>query len=237
MQVLNYPNWFIGAPGSGGTSPPTTTTDPATTCSKKYVGIAIGPDSEVGAVRVNGKFTLQAGRPLTLDDNAYQLEGLHPKIVSSAQGLASTGVGLQVLLFENYDEIHTGLERANASYSSAYITPPGAQPAQPQFSFPFSGRDTAQFLINADGGAGTSVQFVVQGVRWSSQHINSSGAITGAIQKVVLASGTTVPDVNNEYAFYIEDENWDALEVFLFNMVGNANGITIDAVAFGEIRL
>ena len=191
------------------------------TAGGNFAGIAIGPDSEEGLVRVNGVL-LQAGRVLPLPiSGAYVIErvignvklrddedrsGEHPESVKR----------LEVLLFECKSELGTEVARPNHQHY--------ARGDSPILTVPFTGRRQAQVVATLHSGEWSGM--VISARYWSQ------GA--GAMRTITLPNpGTVGPSM----AFYIggtnEAENWHELR-FAMTTAGGSS-LSVDVETIGEI--
>lgn len=212
MRTKSFPQWA----GS-----PSVTTD---TGDCPYYGIAIGPDSDEGAVSVGG-LVLQAGRPLPLRGKSYAISHVRP----TPSDLASI-TNLEVLLFESGDELACALARPNRPYAAS-VTTGTTQPGSASLSVPFVGRPQCLFQIT---GATVNLDYAIVGVRWNF------GA--NAVQRSLLATEAAVaPDAFGSAAFYMggqgdEAEIWDVLELYVWTPSG-ASSVNVEAVVSGELGI
>lgn len=114
------------------------------------MGVAIGPGSDEGSVRVNGVL-LQAGRILPLAAPSYKFEKVYG---STAAPLASVNA-LEVLLFEHPWEMAVAVPRANATYAVSAVAVPDDDPDYTAIiTIPFTGRSQARIVLTASAAPG-----------------------------------------------------------------------------------
>ena len=128
-----------------------------------YAGIALGPESEEGVVRVNGAL-LQAGRVLPLTATSYQIERVLGRVLGADPGdphaLPSVG-RLEVLLFESPHELGACVARANGRHEASVVVASDVVWTE-VVRVPFAGRRAALLaLVAAAPGAGSHAARVV----------------------------------------------------------------------------
>lgn len=182
-----------------------------------YCGIAIGPGSDEGIVRVND-FPLQAGRVLPLQSDKYTITKVRPLKSQIVTGV-DTGLdciqSLELILFTNPGELGATIPRADGYFFAPNFLASGA--LAPVLSVPFVGRRQALFTISSqDLGAGT-FSYTIYGVKYDR---TSNRIFRYPLHVATLVTLST----SRTYAFYIggmdNAEIWDALDLRL----GVANG-------------
>ena len=109
-----------------------------------WVGIAIGPRSDEGVVRVNGTL-LQAGRALAMLAPTYKLD----RVLGFVGSLPSVKV-LEVMCFETHAEMAAAMARANGLHSSGLLPLGGVAGDYTRLlTVPFVGRRHAMFDVSA----------------------------------------------------------------------------------------
>lgn len=166
----------------------------------RYVGVAIGPQSDDGRCLIDGELLLQAGRPLPFRGREFSVESLRPASVNATLGIKT----LQLCLLEHEGELRAEYARANGEYSAqlaytaAYL---------PLITVPFVGRRQARFQIHR---AVAAYDYRIYGLRYS----RLQNTVRTTLLREVLAA---VPDADGTVAFYIggtnEAECWDALRL------------------------
>jgi len=213
-----------------------------------YIGFAIGPDSLVDQVRLNG-FLLAPGRILPLKvKGAPTVEAVRGRRTGALAG-TDINIRCQVLAYECGDVLlppgdrpplirsHLADYAAEASYIRA-------------LRLPFAGRRVAQFAIEQIGTVGQSVDFIVQGVKYFAKELVDS-AIDGEIilqyephiaEQIVGTVTNAAATANSDPLSTIgyvggvdSEENFDELELWLKRdgSSGNAD-IIVHAEAWGE---
>lgn len=142
-----------------------TTPAPAGGC--PWAGIAIGPESDEAAIRVNGVL-LQAGRVLAVPSSGgYRIDRVLG-IPGGANALNSVA-RLDVILFEHPDELASDVRRADGRHGAADVAVSSAVTYAELVELPFSGRRHALVTIVASAAPGSgSHQYKVVGRRFST---------------------------------------------------------------------
>lgn len=192
----------------------------STTSSGCFVGVAIGPESDVGRVRINGVL-VQAGRPLVLASPTYTVERiLKPTDGSSTFPFTASMKSLQLMLFESLAEMAAAgdLARPDRGYSDSEVAE-GVK----RLRVPFQSRRMLQVDVEYGGGVPT-YGLTITGRKWKTA---AGGFVAGrvlvnlsAAQCIALAA--QMSDAGGESAtkgitVYIggEDnaERWDEITV------------------------
>ncbi len=183
-----------------------------------FCGVAFGPDSEEGIVRVDG-LTLQAGRVLPIANGgaAYLLEKVNvaagTDLTSSLINLTSV-TRLQLLFAESLDELNALRQpRAIKAFTTGNINPaPSAWTRV--LTVPFTGRRQALFDIQSSDGSLT--QYRVFGRRFMLGKVNAPG---NRVDEKLLTPATPAPAAAGA-AFYIggtdDAEDWHELALEMF---------------------
>lgn len=208
MRVFNFEQWA---------SSPSVATDAG-----RFVGIAIGPESDEAIVRVGG-LLLQAGRPLTVrsDGGAYSIE----RVGAPANAIPSIA-RLQVVTFECLEEVEAFGCRANGRYgASSALTALGGW--QRLATAPFVGRRQARFqLVTAAAG----IDYRIIGLAYNS----GARAVKESLLETVTGA---VPDAGGTVAFYMggsnEGECWDALALEVTPSIDDV--VSVDVATIGEL--
>jgi hypothetical protein len=211
MQIVRIEGWRASAsavmPTSEGGCP--------------FAGIAIGPESEVGRVRVNGRL-LQAGRVLALRENSYRVT--HDLPLAAWTGF-DTGSVLELMLFESVAELASEVSRPNGQFSAS-IAPVDTGAEIELLVIPFEGR--RQCRVNITAGGTEVLDYRIVGRYWS--------AARAAVVEVEIDSGTDVTTLSRVYGGTNEAEAW--FEIAVYVTVDAAVGVitgTVDAETIGEI--
>jgi len=211
VKVVDVADWFtrgtyeVNAPDS----------------SCPYYGIAIGPDSDEGLVVVNG-VTLQAGKVLPIKAARYTVTNVRPSYDPNG-GAGGRGVNrselalfkqLQLVVLESPAELAlASWGRANREYSSGLLDPTEAQSIFGTFMVPFVGRKRCRFQLTFNGfdaGApGVPINYLVTGWRWAPTERTFNESVLATVSNVTS-------DAEGTIAFYIENELWDVLKLFVW---------------------
>ena len=197
----------------------------AVTDSGCFVGVAIGPDSDEGVVKVNG-VTLAGGRALPLKAKNYVVERLRSGGVHKPT--------LQLMLFEHLEELACNVARPNRRYTAHDTQGVGLIK---RLNIPFTNRKHAQITITAyDGGgesaAGLVTRYMVQG-SCGPTYEGIGGLPTGNTFEIVdeVVSDTTI-------SFHIggtdHAEMYDYLAIWA-DHDASADGLSIIAEVSGEL--
>lgn len=221
MKIQTYPgNWAAAAtwtpPGPAPGACP-------------YVGIAIGPQSDEGAIFVNDVL-LQAGRVLALPASAagYRVTRAH------AAGQFTSLSRLDVMLFEHQAELGAAVHRANLAYASVA----GGVNVVTEAAFtdvlriPFHGRRQARIVVRGTTSMLSTVRVV--GTYWSE----ARGALqTKWLEEVAMEVDDD--DTVAEAAIYVggtnEAEAWTELVASVQLAAAGAEVYYADALAIGEL--
>jgi hypothetical protein len=192
-----------------------------------YAGIAIGPESDEGLVRVNGVL-LQAGRVLPLPATSYTVE----RVLGSAGAPLATVAQLQLLLFEHPGELGVDVSRPNGLYgvkdAAAVSDTVYAQVAR----VPFIGRRQARvnILASAAPASGTHKYKIIG---------RSYSVTTRTVTEHELAVDEAF-EASDRASFYVggtnESESWHELSFLVVTGDGAAITCDVDVETIGEAR-
>ncbi len=213
-----------------------------------YIGFAIGPDSLVDLVKLNG-FLVAPGRILPLKvKGAPTVEAVRGRRTGALAG-TDVNVRCQILAYECGDTLLPPGERAPLirSHLADYAAVANYTRA---LRLPFAGRRCAQFAIEQIGTVGQAVDYIIQGVKYFAKDLVDSAIDGNAILQYephiaeqVIGTVTNLPATANADALstigYVggvdSEENFDELELWLRRdgSSGNAD-IIVHAEAWGE---
>lgn len=197
-----------------------------------YVGIAIGPDSDEGRVRVesdSGSATLQAGRVLALRSRNFTITN------DGGVGGGLVTTTLQLMLFECKEELAIEVARPNGKYIEPALavddnggTEPASDPGAPSFRFPYTGRRQALVTL-VDVSLGEPVDYAVFGQRWSER--------TQDYEEILLASATAQDmPIGFNVGGTDNAESWDWIRVAVVsNTVAATGDVCVEVDTIGEI--
>lgn len=206
MRIMHAPNWATAGVSKS---------EPADDPRREYCGIAIAPSSTEGKILVDG-VPLQSGRVLPIRQATYSIDRVRPVNIGNKTGSDAPVAGtdsalncisdLSYILFEDPAELGCNVRRGNQVYSNDFTTD-GEGAAK--FVVPFVGREMALFSLQSTAEGAALFSYSVVGVRYQ----------TAGRQLVrwVLKNEINVQldQTYFTYAFYIEDESWDALEFYI----------------------
>lgn len=191
-----------------------------------WAGIAIGPESDDGLVRVNGVL-LQAGRVLPLRSKSYTLSR-----VLGLGGELATVSRMQVMLFEHVNELAVDVTRANGLYgvqgAAAASDTVYAQIAR----VPFIGRRQAR------------VNIIASAAPASGDHKYKIVARSYSVTKRTVTEHVLALDEvfeqSDRASFYVggtnEGEVWHELSILVVTGDGVAITCDVDVETIGEAR-
>lgn len=231
MKVITFEDWGIASEGA---TFDTLAFDDVGGRECRYVGIAIGPDSDDARVLVECDggtiVTLQSGRVLPLRGRSYKLT----KVIGTDGD--SPMVRLQVLLFECAEELAAEVARPTTRYESGAVDvddggvlePADPTPVLGSWGVPFVGRRQARITIR-NGTLGQPIDYAVIGVVWDTN--------ANAWVETVIAEATAAA---MPVSFYVggtnEGECWDWLRIAIVSNTAAATGtVFIIADVTGEI--
>ncbi len=179
-----------------------------------WYGIAIGPESDEGRIRVNG-IMLQAGRVLPLRAASYELARVTTADASIAR--------LQVMLFESPAEIGVEVARPNGEFSELGFVATAA--SELVLTVPFVGRRQCRIVLAPT----TEDDLTAYSV------IGYAHAPDGTPHSETLATNAA-PDAGTN-AFYVggtdNGECWDYLEIYATQPLTGL--LNVLATTIGEI--
>lgn len=192
-----------------------------------WAGIALGPESDEGIVRVNGVL-LQAGRALALRSRLYTIE----RVLGDAGAPLATVARMQVMLFEHASELAAEFPRANGLYGTRDQPAASDTVYAPVCRFPFTGRRQARvnLLASAPPASGDHKYQIVgraysPTTRTVTEHVLRQDVDFQAPDRASFVIGGTN-----------EQECWHELSILV--VTGDGVGVTVacDVETIGEAR-
>jgi len=124
---------------------------------RPIVGVAVGPSSDEGIVRI-GDFRLQAGRVMPLPPATYYVTATHDIPFDAPSAFPATAI-LELLLFDDPSELACEVARANGRYSAtgAVVNAAGYTRA---LTIPFAGRRQCRLSGRINGATDLGYQIV-----------------------------------------------------------------------------
>lgn len=192
-----------------------------------WAGIAIGPESDEGLVRVNGVL-LQAGRVLPLRSSSYTVE----RVLGDAGAPLATVARLQLLLFEHASELGADVSRPNGLYGARDAAAASDTVYAQVARVPFVGRRQARVNILASAApASGSHQYQIIGRAYSPT--------TRTVTEHVLSEDNAFEE-SDRASFYVggtnEGEVWHELSFLVVTGDGVAITCDVDVETIGEAR-